>query len=132
MSKKWKIFLIQLKLIYISYFFHYQNNSSLLKVKVYKHVSVCLVAQLCPTLCDPIDCSTPGLPIHNNSWNLLKLVFIESVMPSNHLILCHLLLLLPSIFPSISSFQMSQLFTSGSQSIGVSASASVFPMNIQD
>ena len=56
----------------------------------------------------------------------------ESVMPSNHLILCHPLLLPPSIFPSIGSFQMSQFFASGSQSIGVSASASVLPMNIQD
>ena len=53
-------------------------------------------------------------------------------MPSNHLILCHPLLLLPSIFPSIGSFLMSWLFTSGGQSIGVSASASVLPLNIQD
>ena len=48
-----------------------------------------------------------------NSRSLLKLMSIESVMPSNHLILCHPLLLLPSIFPSIRSFQMSQLFPSG-------------------
>ena len=54
---------------------------------------------------------------------------IESVMPSNHLILCHPLLLLPSIFPSIKIFPMSQLFTSGGQSIGASASA--LPLNIQ-
>ena len=67
-----------------------------------------------------------------NSWSLLKLMSIESVMPSNHLILCRPLLLLPSIFPSIRSFQMSQCFSSGGQSIGVSASASVLPMNIQD
>ena len=70
-----------------------------------------------------------------NSWSLLKLMSIESVMPSNHLILCHPLLLLPSIFSNESnesgSFQMSQFFTSGSQSIRVSASASVLPMNIQ-
>ena len=52
-------------------------------------------------------------------------------MPSNHLILCCPLLLLPSIFPSIRSFQMSQLFASGGSSIGASASASVLPMNIQ-
>ena len=57
---------------------------------------------------------------------------IESVMPFNHLILCCPLLLLPSILPSIRVFQMSQLFTSGGQSIGVSASISVLPMNIQD
>ena len=67
-----------------------------------------------------------------NSWSLLKLMSIESVIPSNHLILCCPLLLLPSIFPTSGSFQMSQFFTSGGQSIGVSASASVLPMNIQD
>ena len=57
---------------------------------------------------------------------------IESVMPSNHLILCHPFLLLPSILPSIRVFQMSQLFASGGQNIGVSASTSVLPMNTQD
>ena len=66
------------------------------------------------------------------SWSLLKLMSLELVMPLNHLILCHPLLLLPSIFPSIGSFQMSQFFASGGQNIGVSASVSVFPMNIQD
>ena len=67
-----------------------------------------------------------------NICSLFKLMSIESVMPSNHLILCHPLLLLPSIFPSIRSFQMSQLFTSGGQTIGVSASISVLPINTQD
>ena len=62
------------------------------------------------------------------SWNLLKVMLIESVMPSNHLILCHPLLLLPSIFPSIRVFSDA----SGGQSIGASVSASVLPMNIQD
>ena len=56
----------------------------------------------------------------------------ESVMPSNHLILCRPLLLLPSIFPASGSFQMSKLFASGGQSIGVSASTSVLPVNTQD
>ena len=46
----------------------------------------------------------PGLPVHHHSWSLLKLMSIESVMPSNHLILCHPLLLPPSIFPSIRVF----------------------------
>ena len=59
------------------------------------------VAQSCLTLCDPMDCSTPGFPPIANSQSLLKLMCIESVMPSNHFILCCLLLLLPSIFPSI-------------------------------
>ena len=68
----------------------------------------------------------------SNSWRLLKLMSIESVMPSNHLILCHPLSSCLQSFPASGSFPMSQLFTSGGQSIGVSASASVFLMNIQD
>ena len=67
-----------------------------------------------------------------NSWNLLKLMSIKSVIPSNHFILCCPLLLLPSTFPASGSFPMNQFFASGGQSIGVSASASVLPMNIQD
>ena len=64
----------------------------------------CSVAQLCLTLCDPMDCSTPGFPVlqHHQSW--LKLVSIELVMPSNHLALCHPLPFLPSIFPSTRVF----------------------------
>ena len=65
------------------------------------------------------------------SWSLLKLMSIESVMLSNHLILCWPLLLPPSVFSSIKVFLMSQLFALGGQSIGASASASVLPMNIQ-
>ena len=68
-----------------------------------------------------------------NSLSLLKLMSIESVMPSNHLILCHPLLLPPSIFPSIpGSFPVSQFFASCGPSIGVSSSASVLLMTIQD
>ena len=62
------------------------------------------VTQSCPTLCNPMDCSTPGFPVHHQLWSLLKLMSIESVMPSNHLILCHPLLLLPSIFPRVRVF----------------------------
>ena len=57
---------------------------------------------------------------------------IESGMPSNSLVLCHPLFLLPSIFPSIWVFPMSQFFTLGGRRIGVSASASVLPMTIQN
>ena len=64
----------------------------------------CSVAQSCPTLCDPMDCNTPGFPICHHLPELLKLMSIESVMPSNHLVLCHPLLLLPSLFPSIRVF----------------------------
>ena len=56
------------------------------------------VAQSCLTPCDPLNHSTPGLPVHHQPLSL------ESVMTSNHLILCHPLLLLPSIFPSITVF----------------------------
>ena len=59
---------------------------------------------MCLTLCDPMDCSIPASLSITNSWSLLKLISIESVMPSNHLILCRPLLLLPSISPSIRVF----------------------------
>ena len=60
--------------------------------------------QLCQTLCDPMDCSMPGLPVHHQLLELLKLMSFELVMLSNHLILCHPLLLPPSIFPNIRVF----------------------------
>ena len=90
----------------------------------------CSVIQLCPTLCNPRDCSQASLSF-TSSWNLLKLMSIESVMPSNHIILCRPLLLLPSIFPRIRIFPNELAFASGGQSIGAFASASVLPMNIQ-
>ena len=61
------------------------------------------VAQSCPTLCDPMNCSTPGLPVHHQLPEFTE-TSIESVMPSSHLILCRPLLLLLSIFPSIRVF----------------------------
>ena len=56
------------------------------------------------TICDPMNHSRPGLPVHHHSWSLRKLMSIQSVMPSSHLILCHPLLLLPPIPPSIRVF----------------------------
>ena len=64
----------------------------------------CSFAQSCPTLCDPMGCITPASLSFTISRSLLKLMSTESVMPSNHLILCRPLLLLPSIFPSIMVF----------------------------
>ena len=58
----------------------------------------------CIQLCDPMNHSTPGLPVYHQLPELTKLMSIESVMPSNHLILCCHCLLLPSIFPSIRVF----------------------------
>ena len=62
------------------------------------------VAQSCPTLCDPMNRSTTGLPVHHQLPESTQTHVLEWVMPSNHLILCHPLLLLPSIFPSIKVF----------------------------
>ena len=62
------------------------------------------VTQSFPTLCDPLDCTLQASLSITNSRNLLRLMFIESVMPFNHLILCCPLLFLPSIFPSIRVF----------------------------
>ena len=56
------------------------------------------------TLCDPMDCSTPGLPVHHQLQEFFRLLCIESVMPSNHLILCQPLPLPPSIFSNIRVF----------------------------
>ena len=67
-----------------------------------------------------------------NSQSPPKPMTTESVMPSNHLILCRPFSSCPQSFPASGSFQMSQLFSSGGQSIGVSASTSVFPINTQD
>ena len=90
------------------------------------------VAQSCPTFWNPMDYSMSGfLPI-TNSQSLLKLMSIELVMPSNHFILCHPLLLLPSIFTSIRVFASKSVLHIRWPNIGVSASASVLPMNIQD
>ena len=69
----------------------------------WKIIQFSSVTQLCPTLCNPMDCSMPGFPVHLQLPSLLKLMSIELVMSSNHLIL-YCPLLLPSIFPSIRVF----------------------------
>ena len=69
-----------------------------------KHNQFSSVTQSCPTLCDPMDCSTPAFPVHHQLLEPLKLMSIMSVMPSNHLILCHPLLLPSSVFSSIRVF----------------------------
>ena len=66
------------------------------------------VAQSCLALCNPMDCSTLDFPVHHQLPSLLKLMFFESMMPSNHLILCCPLLLLPQSFAASGSFLVSQ------------------------
>ena len=87
------------------------------------------VTQLCLTFCNPMDARQTSLSI-TNPQSLLKLMSIELLMPSNHLILCHALLLLSSIFPGIRVFS-NELAVSGGQSVNASMSASVLPVNIQ-
>ena len=105
------------KTIHQSFFFHQSFNS---------------VAQEVSDSATPWTTAREAFPSITNSQSLLKLISIESVMPSKHIILCCPLLFLPSIFSSIGSFPMSQFFESGGQSVGASASALVLPMNIKD
>ena len=103
-----------------------QNNS-------FFWVQFSSVAQSCPTLCDPMDCSMPGFPVHHQlpeftqthvHWvsDVIQPISSSVISFSSHL----------QSFPAPRSFQMSQLLASGGQSIGVSASISVLPMNTQD
>ena len=108
-----------------------------LKLSVMTEASVmnsstyCSVAQSCLTLRDSMDCSIPGFPVLHHFLEFAQLMSIESVMPSNHLILCHPLLFLPSgRDPASGSFPLSWPFVSCGQSIGASASSSVLPIDI--
>ena len=77
-------------------------------------------------LCDPTDCSTPGFPVPHQLPELVQTYFHESVMPSNHLILCVPFSSRLQSFPASGSFPMSQ-FTSGGQSIGASTHLTQLP-----
>ena len=123
----------QASLTFFSWFI--QDYSPGVKVKgqpCLSSVQFSSVAQSCPTLCEPMDCSMPGLPVHHQLPEVTQThVHCDSdaIQPSH-----------PLSSPSPTAFNLSQhqglfkweFFTSGGQSIGVSASASVLPMNIQD
>ena len=89
------------------------------------------VTQSCPTLCNPVNRSTPGLPVHHQLLSL-KLMSIELVMPSSHLILCCPLLLLPPIPPSNRVLSNESTLRMRWPKYWVSALASVLPMSTQD
>ena len=99
----------------------------------FQHLTYCLPGDVQFSLSVVSDFATPWIAAHQaslsitNSWSSLKLMSIESVMPSSHLILCHPLLLLTPIPTASESFPMSQLFSWGVQSTGVSALASFLP-----
>jgi len=92
----------------------------------------CSVAKSCQTLCHPMDCNTPGFPVLHYLLEFAQTHVhwvSDAIQPSHPLL--PLFLLLPQSFPASGSFQLSQFFASGGQSIGASAWASVLPMNIQ-
>ena len=99
--------------------------------------SVQSVAQSCPTPCNPMDCSMPGFPVHHQLPELAQThvhwigdaIQPSHLLSSHHLIFCHPLFSCLQSFPESRSFPTNQFFTSGGQSIGVSASTSVLPMN---
>ena len=86
----------------------------------------------CVWLYNPMDCRTPGLPVHQQLPGFTQTHVHWVVMPSTHLILCHPLLSCLQSFPASGSFEMSQFFASDGQSFRVSASTSVLPLNTQD
>ena len=88
------------------------------------------VAQSCPTPCDPRGCSTPGLPVHHQLLEFTQTHF-HWISDANSSSVIPFFSRLQS-FPASGSFQINQLFASGGESIGVSASTSVLPMNTQD
>ena len=94
-------------------------------------VFYCSIAQLCLTLCDPVDCSTPGFPILHYLWEFAQthVHWVNDAIQSSHPVTSFSFCL--QSFPASGSFPVNQLFTSGSQSIGTSASASDLLMNIQ-
>ena len=92
----------------------------------------CSFAKSRLTLCNPVECSITGSSVLTISWSLLKLTSVELVMPFNHLIICSPFSFCLQSFPASRFISTSRLFASGGQSLRVSASASVLPMNIQD
>ena len=87
--------------IYKNYWDFHMGDLSILPQLI---ICCCSVTKSCSTLCNPMNCSTTGFSVLIIFWSLFKLMSMEKVMASNHLILCHPLLFLPSIFPSIRVF----------------------------
>ena len=90
-------------------FQHINSIHVLLNLHVFLFICCCSIAKSCLTLCDPLNCSTPDFLFFTISQSLFKLVCIESVMPSNHLIVHPPLFLLSSIFPIIRVFSSEYL-----------------------
>ena len=121
-----------LPIVYVSYttLCGYINHVIWFFILTHRSSFHCLFSSVLWLFVTPWNAACQASLSITNSQSLLKLMSIESVMPSNHLILCYPLLLLSSICPSIRVFSNESVLSSGCQSIG--ASASVLPMNIQD
>ena len=119
----WFSWLLYASIIFVKKQFQGEFPSGISSVQTLSHVSL---------LANPQTAACQASLSIPNSQSLIRLMSIEAVMPSNHLILCRCVSSRLQTFPALGSFQMNQLFESGGQRIGVSASASVFPMNIQD
>ena len=98
--------------------------------ELFQLVQFSSVVQLCPTLCDAKGCSTPGLPVHHQlpQFTQMYVHWVGDAIQPSFIPFSSCL----QSFPPSGSFQVSQFFTSGGQTIGVSASTSVLLMNIQD
>ena len=119
-----------LEFINFQTFFPLIHTVNAIKISLY-WLSCCLVAQLCPTLCDPMNCSTPGIPVLHHLPELAQ-THVHWVSNTVHLIFIVPFSSCLQSFPAPGSFPMSKLFASGGQNIGASDSASVLLMNIQD
>jgi len=112
---------------------HWTVELNMVKLLCFDNVTCnhsCSVAQSCPTLCNPMDCSTPGFPVlhHLPEFAQTHAHWVSDAIQPSHPVTpfsC------PQSFPASGSFPMSWFFASGSQSIGAAASASVLPMYIQ-
>ena len=121
-----KVFLISSDYSQIAWFLKCCNFFILLYNQHITLYSVSSVAQSCPTLCNSMDAACQASLSITSSWSLLRLMSIKLVMPSNHLIFCRPLQLLPSIFPSIRVFSNESVFHIMWPKFGVLAPASVF------
>ena len=99
---------------------------------IWRVICYCSVTQVCLTLCDSIDCNTPGFSVCYQLQSSFKLMSIESVIPSNQLILCYPLLLLPSVLPSIRVFSSESVLHIRRPKYWSFNFSINLPMNIQD
>ena len=119
--------------VFHNFFLFFWSCCMACRMLVPSSVQFISVAQSCPTLCKTMDCSTPGFPVHHHLLELAQTHVhrvSDTIQPSHPL--SSPFSSCPQSFPASGFFQMNQFFESGGQSIGVSASASVLPMNIQD